>query len=72
MADLKTVPLPAPDSLGDKDVVKTHMTRRENVEVCGGEYMIQQGKTTIKISLVSPVRRQCDDSEQRDLHASTT
>jgi hypothetical protein len=46
VADLKTVPLPAPDSLGDKDVVKTHDK--------GGEYVIQHGNATIKISLLSP------------------
>ena len=46
VADLKTVPLPSPDSLGDKDVVKTHDK--------GGEYILQQGATTLKISLLSP------------------
>lgn len=54
VADLKTVPLPAPESLGDKDVVKTHLTKTNDVEVCGGEYVITQGKSTIKISLISP------------------
>ncbi len=54
LADLKTVPLPTPESLGDKDVVKTHETKLDNVDVCGGEYVIQRGATTIKISLVSP------------------
>jgi len=46
VADLKTVPLPPPDSLGDKDVVKTHDK--------GGEYVIQRGTSTVKISLLSP------------------
>ncbi len=54
VADLKTVPLPAPEILGDKDVIKTHLTKTDNVEVCGGEYVITQGKSTIKISLTSP------------------
>jgi hypothetical protein len=54
MADLKTVPLPTPESLGDKDVVKTHETKLDNVDVCSGEYLIQRGPATIKISLVSP------------------
>jgi hypothetical protein len=54
VADLKTVPLPAAESLGEKDVVKTHLTKTDNVEVCGGEYVITQGKSTIKISLISP------------------
>jgi hypothetical protein len=54
VADLKTVALPGPEALGDKDVVKTHLTKTDNVEVCGGEYVITQGKTTIKISLISP------------------
>jgi hypothetical protein len=62
LADLKTVPLPAPEVLGEKDVVKTHITKSDNTEVCGGEYVIQQGKTTIKISLVSPSATMDDTS----------
>jgi hypothetical protein len=54
LADLKTVPLPTPENLADKDVVKTHETKLDNVDVCGGEYVTQRGATTIKISLVSP------------------
>jgi len=46
VSDLKTVPLPTADSLGDKDVVKTHDK--------GGDYVIQRGDTTLKISLLSP------------------
>ena len=44
LADLKTVPLPTPESLGDKDVVKTHETKLDNVDVCGGEYVISAGR----------------------------
>jgi len=46
VADLKTVPLPTPDALGDKDVVKTHDK--------GGEYVLQRGSTTVKVSLLCP------------------
>jgi hypothetical protein len=46
VADLKTVPLPAPDSLGEKDLVKTHDK--------GGEYVVQHGTTTVKIALTLP------------------
>jgi hypothetical protein len=54
LADLKIVPLPAPDSLGDKDVVKTHEK--------GGEYVLQHGATTVRISLVSPTETKDDDA----------
>lgn len=46
VAELKTVPLPTPDVLGDKDVVKTHDK--------GGEYILERGAETVKISLSCP------------------
>jgi hypothetical protein len=43
VADLKVIPLPAPEVLGDKDVVKTHDK--------GAEYVLQRKNETVKISL---------------------
>ncbi len=45
VADLKMIPLPSPETLGDKDVVKTHNK--------GGEYVLKQGPLTVKVSLSS-------------------
>ncbi len=45
LADPKLVPLPAPDVLGEKDVVTT--------EAKTGEYLLKRGDDTVKISLKS-------------------
>lgn len=43
VADLKTIPLPTPDVLGDNDIVQTHEK--------GGEYALKRGSETVKIAL---------------------